>query len=405
MWEPIVSDKLKTEKVTAKIDEIYHAVKKHYVPSGDIGLIYGDVGISLFLSYYDRYKHAEEIKLNWSSKLFNNVFDCLNAGFSMPNFSNGLSGVIWGIGHLVNEKYLDLDDFDENIFTEYIGNQIIEEAKKGNFDFLHGASGMAHFLAHLSNKSKGKYLNQFVAILDKECIKENDTCRWRSSVYLGQPEETEVVNFSISHGLAAIIIVLAEVYKSNPETGMAKHLAYQTINYVLSKKNRKNGEFISVYPGYVLENGEHSRNSRLAWCNGDLGIAVSLYNAGKTFNDSYLINEAMIILNHAAGRRSLEVNSVFDAGICHGSSGIIQVFNRFYQQTGSNVFKQAALYWLDETLKFGDDEKGLAGFNKYNDKGRINQLGFLDEISGIGLVLISSISNLEPKWDRALLLS
>jgi len=53
-------------------------------------------------------------------------------------------------------------------------------------------------------------------------------------------------------------------------------------------------------------------------------------------------------------------------------------------------------------------EDGLAGFKSWRTEeygGLSNDLGFLEGIAGIGLALISSISDIEPAWDECLLLN
>ncbi len=51
---------------------------------------------------------------------------------------------------------------------------------------------------------------------------------------------------------------------------------------------------------------------------------------------------------------------------------------------------------------------GFCGYKKYRAEehgGWIPEAGLLEGIAGIGLILISIVSDIEPKWDRCLLLS
>ena len=51
-------------------------------------------------------------------------------------------------------------------------------------------------------------------------------------------------------------------------------------------------------------------------------------------------------------------------------------------------------------------EDGLAGYKAWQgENGWMNQHGILEGIAGIGLVLLSHLSNEEPSWDRSFLLS
>jgi lantibiotic biosynthesis protein len=405
MWTPVISDAIKVTSINEKIDCIYKTIEKNYIADNDIGLIYGDSGISLFLSYYQLYKKFEVDHPHLSSSLYHNIFEKLNQGFNTPTFSNGLGGILWTLDHQIKEGFIFLEDFESHLFLEFLGSKLLALIQEKNYDFLHGAIGIAFSILNLNTPNKKEYLETLIDQLTHDAIEENNTVHWKSHIFLGKKEPTEVTNFSISHGMSSIIIFLAEFYQMYPYQEKVKILCSKAIQFILQRKNTTNGEYTSMYPGYIIVGETHSRNSRMAWCNGDLGIAIALYKAGQIFNDSILINEALFIMSHAAFRKDLKLQNVFDAGFCHGTAGIAHIFNRFYQNTKNENFKIAIDYWMDEILKFGNNNTLNAGFKKYNDKGRNQQLGLLDEIAGIGLVLISLISDIEPKWDRAFLVS
>lgn len=69
--------------------------------------------------------------------------------------------------------------------------------------------------------------------------------------------------------------------------------------------------------------------------------------------------------------------------------------------------KEAAEYWIEKTLEMARFEDGAAGYKTWhgNDNGFEKEYGLLEGISGIGLVLLSYISDTEPVWDECLLLS
>ena len=113
----------------------------------------------------------------------------------------------------------------------------------------------------------------------------------------------------------------------------------------------------------------------------------------------------MIFSTH---RKSLSDNMVNDAALCHGTAGIAHIFNRFYHITNIPDFKEAAIYWYNQTIQMSKFEDGLAGYKTCisNDSKKLeNCTGFLEGIAGIGLALISSVSDIEPSWDEFLLIS
>ena len=64
----------------------------------------------------------------------------------------------------------------------------------------------------------------------------------------------------------------------------------------------------------IIESPFQLGYSRLAWCYGDLGIGIILYQAAKTFNDVELENFALEVLLHTTTRKEIEQTQAFDAG-------------------------------------------------------------------------------------------
>ncbi len=96
-----------------------------------------------------------------------------------------------------------------------------------------------------------------------------------------------------------------------------------------------------------------------------------------------------------------------DACFCHGTSGIAHIFNRMWRETGMPECKDAAAYWIGQTLSLAKFEDGLAGYKTWQgtERGFQNEYGLLEGIAGIGLVLLSYHYEIEPTWDECLLLS
>jgi hypothetical protein len=113
-----------------------------------------------------------------------------------------------------------------------------------------------------------------------------------------------------------------------------------------------------------------------------------------------------VLLFAAEKRRNLQENYVMDAGLCHGTAGIGHIFYRMWRNTRMLEFKNAADYWMNETLKMAKFEDGLTGYKTWHGKsGWINSYGLLEGIAGIGLALLTYYYEIEPTWDECLLLS
>ncbi len=102
------------------------------------------------------------------------------------------------------------------------------------------------------------------------------------------------------------------------------------------------------------------------------------------------------------------MNAIKDAGLCHGTAGVAHIFRRLFLDTGLHDFEQAAGYWHKQTLNLATDLNGLAGYFPYIPSGPVHPTqarGFLVGISGIGLSLLHTVSDIRPDWDECLLLS
>jgi lantibiotic modifying enzyme len=247
-------------------------------------------------------------------------------------------------------------------------------------------------------------LIQVIDEIEKQC-KHKTNGAIRCLTIIGEKGKTGY-NISLSHGIASVIVFLSKVYS----LGFSKEKVYGlldgTVNYLLSQQldSRK---FNSCFPNFDIKSAKPF-NSRLSWCYGDLGIGISLFQASLATKNKKLEEKTINLLLHSTKRKDLDENLVKDAGLCHGTAGIAHIYNRMYQYTHNEKFKDSACYWFDETLKMAYYRNGLAGYKAGRPEkqgGAKNEAGFLEGIAGIGLALISAISNIEPTWDECLLLS
>jgi len=391
-------------KLINKINDIARCLKRN--DKHEISLFGGKIGISLFFMYYAKYVDNQE-PYDYAMELLLSVFDDINHnGYNFHTHASGLAGIGTIVEILAQEDFINANTEDLlGSLDEYLYQLMIAELKKENYDFLHGATGLAlYFYKRESCKNRTKYLLNFGDELEKISYKDENGIRWQS--VLSKEENTKGYNLSLSHGLASIIAFLRKLYKAGIAKNKVSDLLNGSVKYLLSQQQdalrRK-----SNFPNWV-SNQEPSVASRLAWCYGDLGIGIALWLTGKNANNSKWQNKALEILLHTTQRKDLQENFVLDAGLCHGTAGIAHIYNRMYNYTQRDEFKQAALYWFDQTLKMAKFEDGLAGYKTWRSieyGGWQNDYGLLTGIAGIGLALISAVSDIEPAWDECLLLS
>lgn len=391
------------DTINTKVDDIANCIKNSLQINPD--LMGGKVGEMLFWANYSIHKE-DEIYLNKVTTLLTEIFEDIKKGFNYPTFAGGLAGIGWAVEHLVKNDFINadtneiigsLDDFLYPIMINYI--------REGNYDYLHGALGIGlYYLSRSSNPKKLGYLSNLVDELERQSTQMKNGIAWET--ILVKDENLKGFNLSMSHGISSIIVFLSKLYLDGIDNEKVSNLLNGAVEYLLNQQldilNYK-----SNFPSWVSTE-KPLIQSRLAWCYGDLGIGIALWQAGNNIGKEEWKDRAVKILLDVSKRRDIKENLVFDAGLCHGTSGIAHIFNRMYTNTGLREFKNTADYWFSETLKMAKYEDGLAGYKVWRVPeygGLQNQYGFLEGIAGIGLSLISAISDIEPKWDECLLLS
>lgn len=369
----------------------------------EIGLYSGNAGIALFLFYYARFKRATVVHkkaVDIMDGLFSQIENTQRLRFS---FCSGIAGVGWLVDHLCKQGFLQADPTEIlSDIDNYVFQAALDDLRLGDFDFLHGAMGM---LLYLAKRDCREYLRHLIQALGGIAIWEGCCAKWQSVI--NREEKTVGFNIALSHGSSSLALVLCKILQIIPEDETLKKLLNGAIEYIC-KQEIQLEKYGCYFPAFSIESQPELFKTRLAWCYGDLGVAMAIWQSGLVHNNKAWIDKGMEILLHAADRRGLSENRVLDAGICHGTAGLTQIFNRLYRDTQQVAFKKAADYWCAETLKMAKFDNGLAGYMVYRtekDGGWQPTYELLEGITGIGLSLLSFVMEEDPAWDECLLLS
>ncbi len=383
------------EIIYAIYKELHNKLRKEHP---NIGLLSGLGGITLFLSHYeDLYenKNLTAESLDVLMKSANNYVETLT-------FCEGLSGICFLLTYLHKRgKYSYIIDTDiDDCFKDFICNNSINHS----YEFLYGLVGIGNYLL-LDIPSHQIHISAIIDWLDKN----KETINWRNRVLFRWQEKVNIkspYNLSMSHGMSGIVMFLAKLEIKHYKDSRVRTLLDGAVNYILSQQIDVE-VYGSYFPYSSTADGPIKQKSRLAWCYGDLGIAITLYNAGIALNNNAIIGKSIEILKYAAQfRRDRDENLVLDAGLCHGSAGIAMIFYRIWWNTHLNEFKSACDYWINETLQFSKYENGLAGYLSLAQNNEFYQnWSLLEGIAGIGLVLLSYCNNTAPDWDACMFIS
>lgn len=402
-------DMYDNKQLDLKLEEIANVLSENYTTQRQVGILTGTSGLSLFQFYYARFLNSDS-QSDIALDVLTRSIEIVNKGGFYQTYCSGLAGLGWGLSHLKQEGFVELDSEILMDIDGYLHATMQSWLRPGNYDFLHGALGFGfYFLKRYKNapsqKLKLHYKNYIIELLNFlnsiSSICENGI-RWQSVNDFKTGEKG--YDLSLSHGISSIVNFLSRLYNYDDFKDKVKEMLRGGVDYILSfMKEQENS--ISLFPNYIIMRETVQWNSRVSWCYGDLGIGLSLWKSAKALNDEVLKNTAIQILMHTTLRTSQESTMVQDAGLCHGSFGNAQIFNYMYRQTKMIEFKNAAKFWINDGLSKAIHEDGYAGFKMWTKDGWKNKLSILEGIAGIGLAIISYLSEEDTNWDECLMIS
>jgi hypothetical protein len=359
----------------------------------DYGLLSGLTGKAILINEYKKLYPESKIEIE---TYIEDVFNSIENYDSISTYCAGISGACLGIGYL-NKNNFEGDgtfDFISDEVEEFIDLSYVDYIKDDNIDFLHGSVGVAFYYLESLNEDKDqeKYKNNIEILLShlKETGIWNDNMlRWKEST-----------NISLSHGMASIVILLCNLIRQdiNFNTDIS-HILKDAVNYILSQEIDYS-QYGSFFPN--KSNSYEIEKSRLAWCYGDLGIALCLLNASEVLNDDLIKKKALQIINYASNRRDLEENCIVDASLCHGTSGIAMFFYSLFLKMKDDHYLNTAKYWLDKTIELYREKKVfyLVNENRYDHE----RLSLLEGKIGIALAILTIHFNIQSEWQKFLLI-
>lgn len=208
-------------------------------------------------------------------------------------------------------------------------------------------------------------------------------------------------NLGLAHGIPGIVAILARYVAAGVEIRRARALLEGAVDYLRSVASPTAGARYAAW----LPSRHSDGPSRVAWCYGDLGVAVAMMSAATaTARDDWRAHALDLARGMAA--RSFEESGVIDAGLCHGAAGVAHLFNRLSQATGDAELARSADAWFARTLAMRRTDP-IAGFPRgLPVSGAMTWepgADILTGASGVALALHAAISPIEPAWDQLLL--
>lgn len=371
-------------KIHAIADVLFRDMKDGKLDNEGVGLLAGQTGIIIFCKHYLQvFPNSEKEEI--LEGFLETYFDKLTSEIGLFTYCGGLTGALEGLKYLNRERLLEIDYSDvEKNYRELLQTFAINSILNGNYDYLHGGLGIVKYYC-----DDAEFVNRALEALEQTAEKGDRIYKWKSSLGL---DRGVGYNICLSHGMSSIVSVLSLLESEGIDRERRDRIIRNTCNYILSQEidHVKYGAF---FPNQSLENnpGDDNYYSRLAWCYGDLGVATSLWQAGKALHNREWQEKALEVLRFSTSRRDIRSAGVIDAGLCHGAASVCMMFHYAYRQTGENLFEEVRDYWFDVTLNMGSRKEGLAGYSAWgeNEKGWVKEYDLLEGIAGIGLLLLS----------------
>lgn len=357
---------------------------------------------------------APDLFAQWSQNLI--LENRIPLSQSWSGLFTGITGMQWLRQHLGPRTSDELPDSDRAVEFEIFDARLEEELHRSPwempFDLLSGYAGIGLYALDRLPRDRGRsLLEKLVDCLEECAIPKESGCAWFTSAEFVPINQRELApkgyfNLGMAHGVPGVIAFLARAHRAGTFPGRTAELLERSISWMLSQ--RIPSSTTGTFPGWIVE-GSPPQPTQVAWCYGDLGVAVALFQAARSLNRSDWERPAIALAEDVA-LRSLETGGGIDASLCHGAAGNAHIFNRLYRATRNERFAQAARHWIDVLFSCptAGELSGEYRFQVYDGAGSFRwetRSEFLVGNAGVALALLTMIRDIEPHWDRCLGLS
>ena len=328
----------------------------------------------------------------------------------LPWLHGGFAGIAWSVEQLGTLGVASVDDMGE--IDDVLRELTARHPWHGEYDLIRGLVGLGVYaLSRLPRPAAVSSLEDVVARLDERATKDSTGVSWWTPPHHLPPHQRSLYpqgyfNMGAAHGIPAVVALLALIARAGVSEHKARELASGGARWLLSHAlpDSPGARFpSSVAPGIT------SQPCRSAWCYGDPGVVLCLLTAAQALEDTAL-ERATLTLAREAARRPMAHAGVKDAGICHGAAGLGHIYNRLYQVSRDELFKDVATEWFSRTLGMRRPGEGVAGFvfwssptGQDSDVSWTADRGLLNGATGTALTLLAACHPFSPTWDGMLM--
>jgi hypothetical protein len=400
-WLPILEGRLQARAVEA-VERLCRAAAATWIPQARTSSLQGLAGHVLFLREATQSGIATEHAPRVSEGV-EQVRQALAETAMEPSLLAGYAGMAWMIHDVTRHSPSVGDDF-ENI-DEAVLEHVSRPDCSNSLD-LDGLAGLGVYALERASLPAGRaILTQIVQRLDEQAERSEEGVAWKSQGPEGQP----LYNLGVAHGIPGIVALLAGA--AALEIPGAPQLLVEGRRWLWGRQERE----AQVRFPFFTEGGASSQWRWPGWCYGDPGIAAALYAGALATGATEERVRALELAGHALGMTHerlaslpadspiLQTGESMNTGgalnnpfICHGWAGRAHLSNRMFQSSQEVRFADSARQWIERILalpELGDSGPGWSNTS------------LVYGATGVGLVLVAALQQVEPRWDRLLLMS
>ena len=320
---------------------------------------------------------------------------------------SGWPGIGWMTSHL------NADDDSVGAHADRLLRvALVDWPRWQGYDLISGLVGAGVcFLERLPRSSAIHGLTLVLACLEATAVDTDDGITWFTSpeflpAWQREHAPNGYFNLGVAHGVPGVCWLLGKLCLAGIERDRAESLLNGSLRWLRSKQpDPGQGEL----PSWIAPGVDREPNRRMAWCYGPLGASAVALEAARAIGDLEGVDWARTLALACAAVAPAEAQ-IQDAGLCHGAAGNAQIFYRLYKNTEEPTFRAAALRWFEATLAYRRPGEGIGGYRMWgaveeSRHGWLDDASFLTGSGGVGLALLSAVTDVEPHWDRLLLLS
>lgn len=373
-------------------------------PNDDPTLADGASGRALVYAYHAAAR-SPRLERDTAARELDRAIEAVGSTLMPPSLYGGFLGVAWTAQLLqdaVSDPAGDLNaDIDEALLT-----LVAASPWEGHYDLVSGLVGFGVYaLERLPGQAAAAALEGIVDRLVELAERRADGVTWHTPARLlpslaAESHPAGLYDLGIAHGVPGVIAFLGNVCAARIATARARPLLDAAVSWVLA---RQAPEAMEAAFGSCADSSNRVEPTRTAWCYGDPGVAAALLLAADAVAEPSWRDAALSVARRAT-RRPRSHTGVSDSCFCHGAAGLGHLYNRLFQRTGEQDLAVEARFWIERTLLLSTNNRGDFGPMEIDRLGAADT-GILTGAGGVALALLAAASAVDPRWDRAFLLS